>query len=276
MTTAKTIYVKRCHGLGNVVLLMPVLDYLHSTGFCVNLVTKKQWVKAFSTLRPKFKVTTHGNMNTIDFDSLTADIPPSQHRIDEFAQLLGINEVLPAPRVDVPVSWQKPFERFSDSIVFASEAAHPSRRWPLENCRRVKELFPDRTLVLVGTEHVPEIACDVDLRGRLDIAGLFGIISVSRVVITMDSAVLHIAAAVRTHTVAIFGGVAFQFRVRKEQPVVALQSKMDCCPCNKNETCNERYNCIKTIKPEHVQQAIGLANGTGELRDFFSYTNVGR
>ena len=144
------------------------------------------------------------------------------------------NKMLPAPHVDVPAAWKKPFEQLSGSIIFAPEAAHPSRRWPLENCRRVKGLFPDRNLVLVGTKNAPEIACDVDLRGKLNLEGLFGVVALSSVVITMDSAVLHIASAVGIPTVAIFGGVDFRFRIRKEKPVVVLQSKMDCCRCNKN------------------------------------------
>lgn len=57
MMSAETISIRRCHGLGNVVLLLPVLDHLHSKGFKVNLVTREEWISTFSTLRPKFNIT---------------------------------------------------------------------------------------------------------------------------------------------------------------------------------------------------------------------------
>jgi len=267
--SSTSISIKRCHGLGNVVLLLPVLDYLHNRGFRVNLVTRKEWVSTFSTLRPKCKVTTQKDRNTIDLDSLTADVSPSQHRIDEFAQLLGIEESLPSPQINVPAEWQKCFKQFAGSIIFAPEAAHPSRSWPLENCRRIKSLLPNKTFVLVGTKQNSKISCDVDLRGQLDLKELFGVISVSSVVITMDSAVLHIAAAVRTPTVAIFGGVCSRFRVRKEQPVVIIQSKMACCPCNKNEICEGRYDCIRGITIEDIRKAVNYAVKLENLHNLY-------
>ena len=269
MMSAETISIRRCHGLGNVVLLLPVLDYLYSKGIKVNLVTREEWISTFSTLRPKFSITVQGNTNTIDLDSLTADAFVTQHRIDEFAQLLGIQDSLSMSQIDVPASWQKPFEKLSDSIIFAPEAGHSSRKWSLENCLRIKSVFPNETLVLVGTERTPEINCDVDLRGKLDVDELFGILSVCKLVISMDSAVLHIAAAIKKPTVAIFGGVDYCYRLREDQPVVVLQSQIPCCPCNKNETCNEQYECMKTISVEDVKNAANYAVKNSSLCSFY-------
>ncbi len=71
----------------------------------------------------------------------------------------------------------------------------------------------------------------------------------------MDSGVLHIAAAVGTPTVALFGGIDPTHRIRKNQNVVVLHSDLDCFPCNKNETCNGQYPCIKSTQPENVANA---------------------
>jgi len=269
MISAKTISVKRCHGLGNMVLLLPALDYLHSKGFKVNLVTRKEWISTFLKLRPEFNITVHSNINTIDLDLLTENVFSAQNRIDEFAELLGIENSISIPRIDVPTVWQKKFEQLSGSIIFAPEAGHSSRKWSFENCQRIKGLFPDETLVLIGTERTPEIICDVDLRSQLNLNELFGILSVCKLVISMDSAVLHIAAAIKKPAVAIFGGVDYRYRLRNNQPVVVLQSQIPCCPCNKDETCKERYECIKTITAEDVKNAADYAMKTENLHNFY-------
>jgi heptosyltransferase-2 len=129
---------------------------------------------------------------------------------------------------------------------------------------------------VIGTDKGPEIDCEVDLRGRLDTAGLFGVIGVSAAVISMDSAVLHIAAAMRKPTVGIFGGVDYRFRVRQEQPVVAMQAKMACCPCNKRETCEGTYDCIRAMRPEDVLEAVGIAEHTDELIDYYAAEGIRR
>lgn len=274
MNLPESIYVKRCHGLGNVILLLPVLDYFHSHGCHVHLVTRKEWVEALSILKPQFEITAQSDAQAIDLDKMTDEGTPSQHRTDELARFLGVNLKIESPTIKVPSQWSLPFEHLSGSIVLAPEAAHPSRRWPTNFCCQVKKLFPENRLVLVGTDIRYRIPCDIDLRGQLDLAGLFGVITVSKVIITMDSAVLHIASSMRKATVAIFGGVDFRYRIRDDQPVVVLQSKMECCPCNKAEPCGNRYDCIKAIKPEHVQRAANLAVHTDKFLDFFDCVDI--
>jgi len=270
MTKLASLTVKRCHGLGNVILLMPVLDYLYCQGTDIGLVTREEWVETLSAIRPHFKVTTESGRPMVDLDSMTSEIYPSQHRSDELAGMLGIEAQVPSLVIDrIPSDWSRQFAHLKGSIILAPEAQHRSRCWPTEYCCRVKELFPEEQLVLVGTERAPAIRCDADLRGQLSLAELFGVLSVGKLVISMDSAILHIAAALLKPTVAIFGGVDARFRIRPDQPVVALQALMDCCPCNKREDCAERYDCIKTIKAGHVYQAAQLALITKGYVDFY-------
>jgi ADP-heptose:LPS heptosyltransferase len=275
MNKDSSIIVKRCHGLGNVILLLPALDYLCDHGTMVSLVTRPEWVEAFSSLRPNFKVIAETESPVIDLDAMTSEVYPTQHRSDELARLLGINAEIPSVRIShTPEQWSEPFEHLRGSVIFAPEAQHPSRAWPVEHCRCIKKLFQNDQLVLVGTERNPEIACDADLRGRLELTGLLGVIAMGKAVITMDSAVLHIAAAMGKPAVAIFGGVDARYRIRPDQSVVVLQSPMACCPCNKREDCDERFDCIKSIEPVHVRQAFDIALKNKGYLDFYKYTNI--
>jgi len=268
MKLPKSISVKRCHGLGNVVLLLPVLDHLFASGSKIHLVTNEKWIKTFSALRPNFEITSTIKPETIDLDEMTSQILPNQHRTDELAHLLGLNSSIASPRISMPLDYSKSFVYLRGSIVFAPEATHPSRQWPTGYCCQLKGLFPEDKLVIIGIRKDSSIPCDVDLRGQLETEDLFEVVSVAKTVITMDSAVLHIAASMRKPTVAIFGGIDIKYRIRDDQPVIVLQSNMICCPCNKKETCEGRYDCIKSIKPVHVFQAVRQAEHVEKLEVF--------
>jgi ADP-heptose:LPS heptosyltransferase len=67
---------------------------------------------------------------------------------------------------------------------------------------------------------------------------------------------LHLAAAVGVPTVCIFGGITPEFRVHEGQRVLALQADLGCCPCDKQETCEGRYDCIKAVTPRDVLDAM--------------------
>jgi hypothetical protein len=48
---------------------------------------------------------------------------------------------------------------------------------------------------------------------------------------------------------------------------LALHAALACCPCNKQETCEGRYDCIKAVRPRDVLEALrhGLPAATGRL-----------
>jgi len=262
------ISVKRSHGLGNVICLLPVLDRLSEEGCQIQVITRPEWTHAFSVLRPAYTFCTDSDNQFVDLDQLTQDLEPTEHRTDEFGRILGLGRPFSYPRLNVPPVWTHPFENLKGCLIFAPEAGHPSRQWPNEQCAQLPEYFPDDKFVLVGTATNSSLPCDLDLRGQLELHELFGLLAVAGTIITMDSAILHIAAALGQPTVAIFGGINPGYRVRSDQPVVTLQSKMDCCPCNKNESCQEKFPCISAVQPQDVVQAVTLAHKIKQRHHF--------
>jgi len=256
------ISIKRCHGLGNVFCLLAVLDRIKQTGQNVHLVTRTEWIPAFSALRPQFSFSSASQPDTIDLDEQTKSLTPCEHRTDEFGRLLGIAPPFASLHLAIPDSWIEPFEFLRHSIVFAPEGGHRSRTWPTKKAVQLKQHLPGDNLVLIGTDPSIDIPCSYDTRGQLAIEDLLAIISLADAVITMDSAVLHIAAALKIPTVAIFGGINPAFRVRRDQPVVIIQAKMDCCPCNKNEICSGTFPCINAAGPQDIVKAVALAQKT--------------
>jgi len=181
---------------------------------------------------------------------------PQQHRSAEFAALLGVHEMLTEPRLTIPTEWSYPFLHWKSAIAFAPEAGHPSRQWPTEYQNQLTHKLKGSPLVLIGTTRQPEFPCDLDTRADLELDELLGLLKVVRLVICMDSGILHLAAAVGPPTICIFGGIDPTFRIHQNQRVVALHAKLPCCPCNKNETCDQRFDCIKSITVEAVLDSI--------------------
>ena len=258
----RLVSIRRCHGLGNVICLLPVLDQLYRSGYHINLITNPLWVNALGELRPNFFYNLDLNQKTLDLDASTANLQPDEHRTDEFGRFLGLHPPFPRPLLEIPPQWTRPFEYLRGCIVFAPEGGHPSRNWPKEYVAELAQQLTGKPLALVGLDPEPPLPCDVDLREQLELEDLFGILSVARAVITMDSAVLHITAALDIPTVAIFGGVDPRFRIRPDQCVVAVRADLPCCPCNKNETCDQRYDCICTPGPRDIIHALEIARTT--------------
>ncbi len=256
-----TISVKRCHGLGNVIMLLPVLAKLAEGGRHVRLVTRPEWAGALRRLLPWLDVSDDRPRDVIDLDSATNALTPSGHRGDEFAVMLGVEGTLPPPRLDAPPEWSRPFLQWKGAIGFAPEAGHPSRQWPADYSATLARSLEGSPLILLGVSDSQPLACDLDMRGRLGLEELIGLLGVIRLMVCMDSGMLHLAAAVGLPTVCVFGGVEPEFRVHRRQRVLALQASLACCPCNKNETCEGRYDCISAVTPGAVLEAVRNAGG---------------
>jgi len=248
--------VKRSHGLGNVFMLIPVLDSLSEKGYQIHLVTDERWISTLRVLRPEYLINTNCHPETIDLDLITSSKRPGAHRIEEYATILGVDVPTGTLKLTIPPEWQAEFLPWQGAIGFAPQAGHPSRQWPDVYSLELAAALLESPLVLLGTDHQPALPCNFDSRGKLQLNQLMGLLSLLRVLICMDSGIVHLGTALNIRTVCIFGGIDPRFRTLENQPVVAMQADLDCCPCNKRETCNERYDCMKVLSPQHVLLAV--------------------
>lgn len=253
------ITIKRSHGLGNVLLLLPVLDHLQENGQPVRLLTRPDWVDAIGALATTIDVVPFDGREGdgfVDLDAMTATIKPVAHRTNELARLLGVEDPVAPRTYSAPKAWASSFEHLSGAVVLAPEAMHPARQWPWSNVQALSLSLLGKPLVVTGVDQTLDISADMDLRGVLELKELLGIISQASAVIALDSGTLHMATALGIPGVAIFGGVNPAFRIRPEQRMIALQGDLACAPCNKNETCDGRYPCLEAVHPRHVLSAL--------------------
>jgi len=97
----------------------------------------------------------------------------------------------------------------------------------------------------------------VDLCGKTDLITLAALLENARLMVTTDTGPMHIAAAVKTPTVALFGPTA-PWRTGpfgKQHKVVRAQ--INCSPCFKRH-CSDKTRCMRDIS---VAQVLSAATG---------------
>ncbi len=112
--------------------------------------------------------------------------------------------------------------------------------------RRIAE-----TVAMAAAEHT------IDLVGKTNIPELLGVISQLKVMVANDGGLLHIAAAVRTPTVSLFGPVSEKVYgpYPAQEMHKVMTAEVPCRPCYRNfrhATCERNKECLNAIKVTDV------------------------
>ncbi len=101
----------------------------------------------------------------------------------------------------------------------------------------------------------------VDLRGRLTLPEVAGALQLARACVTIDNGIMHLAAAVQTPTLAIFGASPWDLWAPRV-PWLHLVLPTEPCPlCRDNRYLNndclrERHVCLDSISPDSVYRRL--------------------
>jgi lipopolysaccharide heptosyltransferase II len=185
----------------------------------------------------------------------------------------GPPDLVLGPEAEMRVaSWLK--ERLpggSRPIALAPGAAHATKRWPAEHWMTlIERLTANRSrVVLVGGEDDVALAAELESQapGRvLNAAGRFGLqetaalLKSASALVSGDTGVMHMASAVGTPLIALFGPTVGQFgffpytdRAR------VLELPLDCRPCSSKggPRCPlGHHRCLRDLTPEQVFGAL--------------------
>ena len=142
-----------------------------------------------------------------------------------------------------------------------------TKNWPLEYFQELCQGLSQKGLrvVITGTEKDLDLARDLINRiyeikpinacGKTTINQLACLIKHCKVYISCDSAPLHIALAVKTPYIALFGPTDPQRHLVLSKRGILLYKKIPCSPCYK-KTCKTK-ECMYSIKPQEVLEAVG-------------------
>lgn len=156
------------------------------------------------------------------------------------------------------------------TIVINPGAAWTPRMWPKENYallidRLVKEL--GAKIILAGSNDEISLAewikekIDSDIyiaTGKTSLRELSALIKGSNLHIGNDSAAIHLAAAVGTPLIALFGPENPEKFGPMTDKKIILRKKVGCSPCGQYY-CSRKPNCMELIKVDEVFNSVKLA-----------------
>jgi len=158
-------------------------------------------------------------------------------------------------------------------IGIAPFAKHRGKTWPAERMRRVVELLADRgdiEVLLFGggaveTEVLSKWSGEINgvtsLAGKYSLKDELHIISELDLMVSMDSANMHLASMFGVPVVSVWGATHpyAGFLGWGQDMSNVIQSDLDCRPCSVfgNKPCFKgTYECMTTIEPEIVVKKI--------------------
>jgi lipopolysaccharide heptosyltransferase II len=148
-------------------------------------------------------------------------------------------------------------------------ASVAERRWGGEKFGKIAKALNEKgyKVVILGTssEHadaeiIKHYAANcLDLTGRTDLKEAAAILKASRLLLTADSGIMHIAYAVGTPTVALFGsGIEKKWAPRGKRDVI-LNKNLACSPCTRfgyTPRCDNNIECISSIGVDEVMKKL--------------------
>jgi len=155
-------------------------------------------------------------------------------------------------------------------VALAPGSAWGTKRWPyyVELARRLADDF---RIAIIGSnadvavaseisEAVPA-GCVIDGAGRLSLLASAELIGRAQAIVTNDSAPQHLASAMGTPTLAIFGPTVpeFGFGPLAERNAVAGHTGLSCRPCDRHgpQRCPlGHWRCMRELTPDYISSLL--------------------
>lgn len=200
--------------------------------------------------------------------------------IQRFAALaqpadMPLPAVLPKPQLTVTaVAVEAALQKYqlttsSAPILMLAPGAEfgPSKRWPAKYFAEVAQakLAQGWQVWMFGSPNDMAIADEiqqqlqgraVNLIGKTNLAEAVDLLSLATAVVSNDSGLMHIAAALGRPLVAIYGSTSPRFTPPLSDKVTILSLQLECSPCFQRECPLGHWKCMLDLKPEKVLQAL--------------------
>jgi heptosyltransferase-2 len=143
----------------------------------------------------------------------------------------------------------------------------PSKRWPTEHFAALAQDLikanPSNQIILIGSQGDRNLADEItsganqnphihNWCGSTSLDEAIALIGMSKAVISNDSGLMHIAAALKVPQVAIFGSSDPAHTPPLSDKAKVIWLNLPCSPCHKRECPLGHLKCLKDILPQQV------------------------
>lgn len=149
-------------------------------------------------------------------------------------------------------------------VVFCPGAEYgPAKRWPVAHFAALaRALAGDGQPVwLVGSAKDAPIGAEIEgqsagagrnLCGKTSLAQAIDLLSCARLVVSNDSGLMHVAAALKRPLVALYGSSSPAYTPPLSRRAHILSLGIECSPCFKRECPLGHFRCMNDLKPAQV------------------------
>ena len=143
----------------------------------------------------------------------------------------------------------------------------PAKCWPVAKYAKLAGHLSKKTgglIVIFGTAADQEAAAEIsatagervlDLTGKTTLAQALACIARCSVFVTNDSGLMHVAAALNTPLVAVFGSTDHIATGPYSEQATVVRRPVECSPCMKTHCPKGHFQCMEGITVEEVEQA---------------------
>ncbi len=153
-------------------------------------------------------------------------------------------------------------------VVFCPGAEYgPAKRWPAKHFASLAQLVASTVnpAWLIGSakdrevgEEIVSLAAGtaINLCGRSSLEQAIDLIASARCVVSNDSGLMHVAAALDRPLVALFGSSSPAYTPPLSSRAKILSRNLDCSPCFKRECPLGHFDCLNGLAPQQVADAM--------------------
>lgn len=217
-----------------------------------------------------------GKLLTHGVGSFADPLPPVQHQF-RVLSLLGITRYEDAlelwPQKD---DYDYVLRRFHEAgieknskkvgFVLCASLRWQSKKWPLEYFRELSQklIKTGCVIVLIGDASAlsdrnafmnSNMSGVLDMVGKTTVTQLAALMGVLDCVLSSDTAPLHVASAMGTPIVALFGPTDPRRHMPPSQESIVLKRNLSCSPCYK-EACHTDHRCMREISVDEVLRNV--------------------
>lgn len=143
----------------------------------------------------------------------------------------------------------------------------PAKRWPAAYFAQVARAYLERDwqVWLYGSERDAEVtraingelrgAC-LDLAGRTNLGEAIALLSLAEAVVSNDSGLMHVAAALERPLVAVYGSSTPAYTPPLSPRAHVEYLAVECSPCFERECPLGHLKCLRELAPERVLDAL--------------------
>lgn len=147
----------------------------------------------------------------------------------------------------------------------------PAKQWPTEHYAAVAASMIDQghqvwlfgsakdqptTLAIKESLSAAQQDSCFDLAGKTSLIEAVDLLGACQSVVSNDSGLMHVAAAVGCHVIGIYGSTSPKYTPPLAQKVDIVSTDIECRPCFKRECPLGHLKCLKELDPEQVTRLL--------------------